>query len=362
MTVKDSVRGYYSVADQYAKFGIDEDLDSMSSNGFSGLSIELLKSTLNDPKPLVLTHWLETNTNDYTVRYNVYEKIKDVDYDLPMAMLNEFKAVATLVKSKLETGNYTHLVVACSGWNNFQDDSTGLYEDWIKFSKDAAHADGMDFRPLVIGFTWASRWIIPGISIFNKANDADELGMTHVNVLLWKYILPCINHINIPVVTIGHSFGARVMSRADHSRFLLRDVDASTWIDKAIDFQGAYPLSRFCRKKGSNGGLYTANIPVRKHFMTYSSFDYAVKNAIWSTYIGNNKSASILQNDPVAKNDFEFTSIDETGRLDSYTGEKRKILIDAEKMIKTINSRAAGAHNDVRDEEAGRFIWEVLKL
>ena len=364
LIVKNGKPGYYSVADQYATFSIDENLECMKSKGLSSLAITLAKSTLDDPKPMILTHWIETNEKDYTVGYNAYQTIKDMDYDLPKAMLEQYKAVAAHVKSKLQTGNYTHLIIACSGWNNYQDDSSYLYENWVKFTKDAAIADdrGNDFRPFVIGFTWASRWISPGVSIFNKANDADELGMTHVNALLWKYILPSLNNSNIPIITIGHSFGARVMSRANHSRFMQINIDQSTWIDKAIDFQGAYPYSRFCEKKGSNGGLYTVDIPVKKHFITYSEFDYAIKDPKWSAgYIGDNKSMPILQKDSLAKNDFEFTSLNDSGELNSYSGQKQKIMIDAKAVIKTIMTKAAGAHNDVQDKEAGRFIWEVLK-
>ncbi len=364
MIVKNGKPGYFSVADQYSTFGIDENLECMKSKGLLSLAIGLVKSTLNDPKPLILTHWVETDEKDHTVRYNAYETIKDMDYDLPMAMLEQYKAVTSLIKSKLQTGNYTHLIIVCSGWNNYQDDSTDLYENWVNFTKDAATAEGRgnDFRPFVIGFTWASRWIIPGVSIFNKANDADELGMTHVNALLWKYILPNLINIDLPIMTIGHSFGARVMSRANHSRFMLQNIDESTSIGKAIDFQGAYPYSRFCRKRGSNGGLYTVDNPVKRHFMTYSKFDYAVKRAKWSAgYIGDNKSMPILQKDSVAKNNFEFTSLNGSGRLNYYTGQNPKIHVDARTIIKMIASKAAGAHNDVQDKEAGQFIWEVLK-
>ncbi|MEO5991089.1 MAG: hypothetical protein ABIP68_05595, partial [Ferruginibacter sp.] len=338
--------------------------ECMKSKGLSDSAINLVKRTLNDPKPMILTHWLETNEKDHTIPYNAYSTIKDIDYDLPMAMLEQYEAVTKLVKSKLQTGNYTHLIIACSGWNNYQDDSTKLYENWVNFTKDAAIADdrGNDFRPFLIGFTWASRWITPGVSIFNKANDADELGMTHVNALLWKYILPSIAKSNIPIITIAHSFGARIMSRANHSRFMQGNVDHSTWISKAIDFQGAYPYSRYCEKKGNNGGLYTVDIPVRKHFMTCSEFDYAIKTPKWSAgYIGDYKSSHVLQNDPVAKNNFEFTSLNDSGRLNSYSGEKSKIMVDAKSIINTILTKAAGAHNDVQDKEAGQLIWEVLK-
>jgi len=58
----------------------------------------------------------------------------------------------------------------------------------------------------------------------------------------------------------------------------------------------------------------------------------------------------------VAKNNFEFTALNGTGELDSYSGQKSKILVEAKTIIKTIMSKAAGAHNDVRDK-GGRAIY-----
>ncbi|MGC4038438.1 MAG: hypothetical protein QM764_20915 [Chitinophagaceae bacterium] len=333
----------------------------MKSHELSDSAIHLAKSTINDPKPMILTHWIETNATGHIIRYNAYETIKDTDYDLPAATPVQYKIVAEHARQKLTDGNYTHVIIACSGWNNYQDDSADLYENWTQFTKSAAEGSGTTFNPFLIGFTWASRWIIPGISIWDKANDADELGMTHVNRLIWKFLLPALSDLDIPVITIGHSFGARVLSRAIHSRFLQKNVDLSTTIDKAIDFQGAYPYTRFCAKKGFNGGLYTVDIPVKKHFMTYSEFDYAVKHAFWSLgYVADDKSEPALRNDAVAKNNFEFTAINDAGKFTADPGAKQKVLVDAKAIIKTLK-KGAGAHNDVRDKEAGQLIWEIIK-
>ena len=363
LIVENGRRGYYSVDAQYAAFNIDRNLEQMTAKGLHEAT-RLVSSTLNDPKPIVLTHWVETTPERHTIRYSAYKSIKGVDYNLPKAGLEQFEAVTTLVKNKLQTGSFTHLVIGCSGWNNYQDHSKSLYADWLSFTKAAAEDDkrGEDYRPLFIGFTWASRWITPGLSFFNKANDADELGMTHISTLLYQYLLPALDNTRVPVITIGHSFGGRVISRANHSRFMQKGVDMSGWIDIEIDFQGAYPVTRFFEKGGSNGGLYTVDVPVKKHYMTCSEYDSAIKKPIWSVgYIGDNLSLTLLPRNPIAKNNFEFTSVDATGRFNSLAHTKPKILVDGKATISKMGSKAAGAHNDVHDEAAGRFIWEILQ-
>lgn len=362
ISVYNNIKQSYTIEKQYKTFGIDQNLTSLKNAGLSNRAINLVKCTLNDPKPLILTHWLRTTKDGGIIEYNSYDKILQSTYDLSNEMVNQYELVGALVKER--ASKYTHIIIGCSGWNNDQKDSMGLYSDWLTETKKVAIKEGKgnDFNPLFIGFTWPSRWIIPGISIFNKANDADELGMTHINMLIWKYLMPNLEGSNIPVITIGHSFGARVLSRAIHSSFMFAQNENRKLIDKAIDFQGAYPYTRYLEKKGSNGGLYTISVPVKMHFITYSKYDYAVKNALWSYgYIGNNKSALKLISDPITKESFDFTALSSSGKMISNKLAKQKILVDGKAIIKTVKSMFSGAHNDVRDYEAGQFIWEVIK-
>ena len=363
--VANGKKGHYSVADQYSLFGIDPELKSLQNNGLED-AIGLVTSTLNDPKPIMLTHWAETAAGSIRIRYSAYENINDENYNLPSACMKAYAEVTELIRQKLQSGKYTHLIVACTGWNNQQDESLATYSDWLKQTAAAAAEDDMTdgFKPFFVGFTWPSSWITPALSFFNKANDADELAMTHVNCLLWRYIMPMMKNSasNIPVIGIGHSFGGRVMSRAVHSRFMLDQVDLTTSINLAIDLQGAYPLTRFCEKKGDNGGLYTVDIPVPLHVMTCSKFDHAIKNAIWSVgYMGNSSSIASLQERLPENASFGYCSLDNTGRFINFPENKRQILVDAQSIVNHIESFLAGAHSDVSDEEAGRFIWELVK-
>lgn len=224
--------------------------------------------------------------------------------------------------------------------------------------QNAAQDDGQVCRPFFIGITWSSFWKTPFLSAFNKANDADELGMTHLNYLLWKELLPTLKAANsgVPVVTIGHSFGARLISRMTHSRFLLNATDTSTAVDLEIDWQGAYPVSRYLEPTGNNGGLYTIDAPVKRHVITSSKNDQAVKVPFYSNYVGNSTSVDVLKSNKSKLNKsalrYEFACVNATGR---------PYKIPAQSVVFVPASTFVADHNDVRDAEAGSFMWEWLK-
>jgi len=346
-------------------FNIDRSLPSFNKNGISDAK-HLVGRTLNDPKPIILTHWIETGVRSFNIKYNAYEDIKDLDYDIPGATMGQYEKITELVTEKFASGYYTHLIIGCTGCNNYQHMSMETYNKWLQYTLNAANDDNreQDFKPFFIGLTWPARWITPVLSFFNKANDADEIGMTHMCSLIWKYLLPAVKKLNsaIPVVTIGHSFGGRLLSRANHSKFMHNQTTTEDFIDLAIEFQGAYPISRFCEKKGSNGGLYTVQAPIKRHVMTCSKYDHAIKQPIWSHgYIGDSKSIRKLKANATASQEFEFIRLDENGMLIDFRGEKKRVLVDAASIIFESDSFIVGAHSDVKDKEIGRFIWELIK-
>ena len=127
-------------------------------------------------------------------------------------------------------------------------------------------------------------------------------------------------------------------------------------------FQGAYPITRFWEETGSNGRLYTADVPVKKHVTTYSKYAHAIKQAIHlKGYIGSNKSIRILQHNATAVQSFAFGEVDDNGIPGIMDGDKPKILLDAKSIIYTKSSFLVGAHGDVRNRETGRLIWEFIK-
>ncbi len=159
---------------------------------------------------------------------------------------------------------------------------------------------------------------------------------------------------DIPVITMGHSFGARLLSRAAHSRFMLVDTPDSDMIDLAIDFQGPYPVTRFLEKRGNNGGLYTVDDRVKLHVLTTSRHDKALVTAFWSVrYAGRCKAREKL-NEQSSKR-FKPGGVDSTGKLKDFPAGARKVVVNAESMINEPKGFPSGAHGDVADKEAGRL-------
>ncbi len=356
----------YTEADRYKLFGIDQSLKVFDEKSLTNSAKQLVKYTLNDPKPIMLTHWFEsTGSGKKKIHYNAYQALKNQDYDLPSAAILEYKKIGSLIKSKLESGEYTHLLIGSTGWQNDQQHSLETYNNWLKFIAQSAQQESSsnNFKPLFLGITWPSKWNFPVISVFNKANDADELGMTHINYLIWNEITPIVARLEtkIPIITIGHSFGARLISRANHSRFMLTsDPTNSTEIDLEIDLQGAYPVSRFLTKEGNNGGLYTVDNRVKRHAITTSRFDRAVKYSLWSTYVGNNSSTEKIAADKSSPT-FGFAKTDNDGRLLNFPLNHKKVTINADAIINQSMNAFTRAHGDVSDQQAGCFIWELIK-
>ena len=111
---------------------------------------------------------------------------------LKVALRNEIdKAIA-------DQRPYTHLIIASMGWNNDQVESIQHYNALIGNLIASAHRAGDNrFRPLLHGLTWPSVWgdalpkpfwviqyLFHFISYFDKANDADAIGMTFANWLV----------------------------------------------------------------------------------------------------------------------------------------------------------------------------------
>lgn len=73
----------YSPTDQCRLFDIDPALAVLTKHGLAESARKLAISTLNDPKPLMLTHWFEKANGNVHTRYNVYASLETENYDLP---------------------------------------------------------------------------------------------------------------------------------------------------------------------------------------------------------------------------------------------------------------------------------------
>jgi hypothetical protein len=87
-------------------------------------------------------------------------------------------------------------------------------------------ADPSDaFRPMFVGVTWPSLWNTLGYASFrNKGHDADEVGHIYIAWLLHRLAPELKRELDLKVVAIGRSFGARMVTRGLFSRPLVRDA------------------------------------------------------------------------------------------------------------------------------------------
>jgi len=158
---------------------------------------------------------------------------------------------------------HTHVVLMAMGWANDQYVSIRRFNGLLHKTKLFAEREGSTFRPLVIGITWPSVW--GGLHSFEllndirhvssypaRSSDADEIGYTVANHVL-NVIMPQIEaKYDISTVAIGHSMGARMLSRAYYSGHVLNNQEMRRAGEGPllIGLQPAFSANR-----------YSANIP-----------------------------------------------------------------------------------------------------
>lgn len=331
------------------------------------------KTILKDPKSIVLTHWLNYSNGQYNADYNIYNDnyANDTCYNLYSNTKTQLDEVKKLLAEKISKGNYTHVLFMCTGWNNHQFESLARYEGWLQAISNAAKANGQAFRPFFIGVTWPAYWFNnytdkSMVDLPNKANDADELGLTHINYFLWQCLLPVTNQHKVPLVLIGHSFGARMLTRASHSSFYFKNMpDTTHKIDLMIAFQGAYALDRHLlqstrhgifKKRTTGAGLYREAKPWKYFAATTSRHDGAFQTLNGSKlgyYTGGAKAFTFIEKNP-DKSDFAPTVVNPNGTIDIANNTQSNMLIlNADNII-------VKGHGDVTNENCGRLIWQLM--
>ncbi len=335
--------------------------------------------------------------------YNAYDVYKDdrLNYENGYEGLDNLKEkLVTDITTKIkEKEPYSHIIIFSMGWNNNQQESIYRYNTILNNVKMVADKENNGyFKPLVIGFTWPSVWF--GIendwlkkntsflfSYFTKQDDADEIGCTVANLIVHNVVLAAKEEIEKDykdssprVVAIGHSMGARILSRAILSKeYIKPQPDKSlpnAHVDLLVGLQGAFSAQRFVKGKGWEGFPYAEfNRCATVFSLTTSQHDTANQTAHFITgarHVGGKYGLAFATKN---KNEFRVIKWNNNNKADSQAllsipnsekeEDRRVIMIDASVIVDGHNSTTkedypSDAHNDILDEDLARLIWALI--
>jgi len=179
--------------------------------------------------------------------------------------VSALEALDARIAGRVGEGDFTHLLLVSMGWNNDQHETLYRINKIIANLTEAMDAQGEPFRPLVLGITWPSVWgrlgRVPLVghlaSYWNKSNDADEIGYA-VGAHLVHRTLASAREADpqLKTVVLGHSMGARLLSRALYSGDFVAGVDAPPQVDLFLGLQPAYSANRHISEGGNEGWPY----------------------------------------------------------------------------------------------------------
>jgi len=334
------------------------------------------RNILSDGKPTFISSIISFSLDNKTIPviksesfYDAYDNsyLKDHSdaYNQGLKYLEKF---GDKILKDIERNKITHVFIFSMGWNADQQEAirnfNSLYGKIIANSNNS----NKEFRPLFIGFTWDSKWPIPGVSIFNKTNDADEIGMIWANILLNKKLLnKDIKSPSFKTILIGHSLGAKLTSRMTMSASML--ANNSRPVDLLINLESAYSINRYSLKQ--NGyeqapdymhwfdSLYVKNIA-----LTCSKYDKANNIGKWAPYAGRYKTYTKV-NKSYIEGDSSYVNIEtfEYKKTSNIHFNKGKILfIDASSVIKMNAYHKGGfAHSDIYNDEVSEMLWKLIE-
>ncbi|MDE1890753.1 MAG: hypothetical protein KGI30_10975, partial [Planctomycetota bacterium] len=280
---------------------------------------------------------------------------------------------------------YTHIFLYSMGWNTDQQESLRNYNSLVSLMiKDKGEKP---FRPLFIGISWPSEWrsqflggFVSVMSYSTKADDADEVGILWINKVLWNLLVPLKKERKIPLILVGHSFGARIMTRAVFSCGLIdapKITGKSTGtfqkdeydIDLVIGLQGAFSINRFISGEGEEGSPYSEFYKdkyTKKFIFTWSKRDFANPIARFFTgashvggRYGHKRSLEFdklfdqftieVKNDLTCSYDFDYDGIKEKQEWSQSFSRPEKIsIVNASNLIRNKPyGKGGNAHSDI---------------
>ncbi|MDH4162922.1 MAG: hypothetical protein OEW15_09580 [Nitrospirota bacterium] len=301
---------------------------------------------------------------------------------------------------------YTHIMVYSMGWNTDQQEALRNYNSLLYLMLQ--ERNGRPFKPLFIGISWPSEWNWPVletlgqlISYGTKANDADEVGMVWISQLLRQVLIPLKQEEQkdgheLPIIMVGHSFGARAITSGvfGYPSAATKDHSAKD-VDLVIGLQGAFSVKRFMQEVGGEGGPYRDFKEYANKFVyTWSRHDTANTSAFWSRHIGGRSGykatcgnrafaqyaikADVRQGKKCDGEFCEHNSEDLEYRgvalpavvpagntaapwKDSFADPTTISIVDATEMVRYVPYAKGGkAHSDIYTPGIANFTWDVL--
>ncbi len=363
---------------EYKRFSL---LTNTQSDPLVKQENQIFLRATDDSKPLIVTHIV----GFFPERDYIYDSYGEGlqanhDYEQSYAALDQWMDhLGQMVQTGIDRNDpYTHLFITAMGWNNDQ------YEAIFRFNKiignlfPIAVKNNLPFKPLLIGITWPSAWftiedswfkkkIVGHLgSYFNKVDDADEIGFTIMNYVVnhkMPKVKAAVSADHFPkIIALGHSMGARMLSRAIFSGKFLLDGEVNdetgSCVDIYIGLQGAFSAKRFVSQASSEGGPYRNFEKLRtKLILTTSNHDRANPLAFWSKHVGGYSGLSYMKR---FKKLFQsFTWPDEKSQIAKVLKEndkpQRVIVLDVSEIVD-----GEDAHNDILNEDVAKLILFLL--
>lgn len=282
-------------------------------------------------------------------------------------------ALQAALSADIKSPSYTHIVVVVMGWNTVQEEAVRNINSIIRGIKHASEESPGAFNPLVIGVTWPSQWNSPWLdplfkltSFRTKAKDADEVGLTWLGVLLGTTVPQASAQAGkkLPVIVIGHSFGARAATTAVCDGPVIADGmgarSATQTVDLLINYQGAFLTERLL-DIDTHGELLDKCPRGKRIALTSSKYDTAVKRALWGIYAGSEK--SFLKYCSAPSMLINCVKADATGKTTPPpTLGKKLTYVNSDNLI-NYNAfyTGGGAHSDIYRDEQGVLSWSLIK-
>jgi hypothetical protein len=371
----------------WAKEALDQRLHDVKAADRPGISENEVqtqnqkkKGFFNDGRELFVSHVVETREGQITkFVYNDYKRMPQPKHCNGLDEgLKALQKLEDEVRLAFQRERYSHVLVLAMGWANDQEESVTRFRMIAKHLRTAAGSNSK-YKPLVIGITWPSQWWGLSdwwlarkaghlLSVFNKANDADAVGMFTLNLLVNHHLASAVPS-NVPLVLMGHSYGARAISRAAYSRDMLAHAGPHH-VDLIISMQPAYSVNRFIPRQNGKGGVEGAPYVVPDtipHFITSSVNDAANPVARWSRFGGGKLGLNTAK-----KSDLLFVcKWDENQRkLQPPPPDLNKpVVIDASSIVKEHEPvtededvQTRSGHNDVLDKEMGQLNYHLLQF